>query len=130
MLLFVTTTIPRVSGAILDQEHTLGREQRSSRQWVILGLITGLMLNVYYANLMVVVVLLVEALWQYSQVLSGNRQGTAKFSWLLARHLLFGVLVFLCLLPTFLSRSIVYGGPFETGYLSIRDFLWSSPVLF
>ena len=24
--------------------------------------------------------------------------------------------------------SIVYGGPFETGYLSIRNFLWSSPV--
>jgi hypothetical protein len=36
----------------------------------------------------------------------------------------------MCLLPTFISRSIVYGGPFETGYLPIRDFLWSSPVLF
>jgi len=32
------------------------------------------------------------------------------------------------MLPTFLSRWIVYGGPFKTGYLSIRDFLWSSPV--
>ena len=105
------------------------REQRSTWQWVILGLITGLMLNVYYANLMVVAVLLVEAVWQYSQVMSRN-QWSAKLSWLLSRHLLFGVLVLLCLLPTFISRSIVYGGPFETGYLSIRDFLWSSPVLF
>jgi hypothetical protein len=32
------------------------------------------------------------------------------------------------MLPTFLSRWIVYGGPFKTGYLSIRDFLWKSPV--
>jgi len=31
-------------------------------------------------------------------------------------------------LPTFVSRWIVYGGPFETGYLPIRDFLWNSPV--
>jgi hypothetical protein len=31
-------------------------------------------------------------------------------------------------LPTFVSRWIVYGGPFETGYLPFRDFLWNSPV--
>ena len=34
------------------------------------------------------------------------------------------------MIPTFVSRWIVYGGPFETGYVSIRDFLWRSPVFF
>jgi hypothetical protein len=38
--------------------------------------------------------------------------------------------VLLVMIPTFISRSIVYGGPFETGYLSIRDFLWRSPAFF
>jgi len=107
----------------------LTRERRGTREWVVLALITGLMLNVYYANLMSVSVLLVEALSQYSQILRKAEAGGTKLSWLLSRHLLFDVLVCLCLLPTFISRAIVYGGPFESGYVSIRDFLWSSPAL-
>jgi len=47
---------------------------------------------------------------------------------LLFRQLLFVAVALVGLLPTFLSRMIVYGGPFETGYLPIRDFLWDSPV--
>ena len=108
-------------------ERTLG--ERTLRQWLILALITGLMLNVYYPNLMVVAVLLLEALWQYREHFRGPSESakTGILS-LLSRQLLFGVVVCLCLLPTFISRWIVYGGPFETGYLSIRDFLWASPV--
>jgi len=104
-------------------------EQRGTWEWVVLALITGLMLNIYYANLMVVSVLLVEAISQYSKILRKTKTGDTKLSWLLSRHLLFGVLVCLCLLPTFVSRAIVYGFPFETGYLSISEFLWSSPAL-
>jgi Dolichyl-phosphate-mannose-protein mannosyltransferase len=105
------------------------RKERTAKQWVVLGLITGLMLNVYYPNLMLVAVLLVEALWQYLEYLRGTpgpeRVGIRS---LLSRQLLFGAVVCVCLLPTFVSRWIVYGGPFETGYLPIRDFLWGSPV--
>jgi hypothetical protein len=104
------------------------RESRTLQQWLILGLIVGLMLNVYYPNLMVLSILLLEAIGQYAQAF---RSGTAAFpssTQLLARHLLFGLVVCLALLPTFVSRWIVYGGPFKTGYLSLRDFLWSSPV--
>jgi hypothetical protein len=109
------------------------REHRSLTQWVILGLIVGLMLNVYYANLMIVSVLLVEALFQYRDAFhranSSNGIEAPALSQLFVRHLLFGVVVCLTMLPTFLSRYIVYGGPFETGYLSVRDFLWHSPVM-
>lgn len=103
-------------------------EQRSTWQWVILGLITGLMLNVYYPNLMVVTVLLLEALWQYAAIFQAGPTGRGRLLSLLSRQLLFGAVVCLGLLPTFISRAIVYGGPFETGYLSIRDFLWRSPA--
>jgi hypothetical protein len=103
--------------------------QRTLRQWFVLALITGLMLNVYYLNLMLVVVLLMEALSQYLEFFRGPREaGSAGILSLLSRQLLYGVVACLCLLPTFVSRWIVYGGPFETGYLSIRDFLWGSPV--
>ncbi|HET7108871.1 MAG TPA: hypothetical protein VFI38_18805 [Candidatus Acidoferrum sp.] len=105
------------------------RGERTLRQWLVLALITGLMLNVYYPNLMVLAVLLLEALWQYREYLRGSPESAKSgILSLLSRQLLFGVVVSLCLLPTFISRWIVYGGPFETGYLSIRDFLWASPV--
>jgi hypothetical protein len=104
------------------------REHRSLKQWLLLGAIAGLMLDVYYVNLMVVTVLAVEAVGQYSYVLHSGRSSSPSFLELLTRHLLFGLAVCLVMIPTFVSRSVVYGGPFETGYLSIRDFLWRSPV--
>ena len=105
------------------------RQERTVQQWLVLGLITGFMLNVYYPNLMLVTVVLLEALWQYLEYLRGTLQrGSTGIRSLLWRQLLFGVVVCVCLLPTFVSRWIVYGGPFETGYLPIRDFLWGSPV--
>jgi hypothetical protein len=105
------------------------RGERTLRQWLVLGLITGLMLNVYYVNLMLVTVVLLEALWQYLEYFRGVWQpGNKGILSLLSRQLLFGVVVCVCLLPTFVSRWIVYGGPFETGYLPIGDFLWRSPV--
>jgi hypothetical protein len=105
------------------------RAERTLRQWLVLGLITGLMLNVYYPNLMLVAVVLTEAFWQYLEYFRGTPEaGRTGILSLLSRQLFYGVVVCVCLLPTFVSRWIVYGGPFETGYLSIRDFLWDSPV--
>ena len=106
------------------------REGRNLAQWLLLGVIVGLMLDVYYPNLMVVSVLTVEAAGQYARILSSGRSSSPSSLVLLSRHLLFGLVVFLVMVPTFISRWIVYGGPFETGYLSIRDFLWRSPVFF
>ena len=104
------------------------REGRTLPQWLLLGVIVGLMLDVYYANLMVVSVLGVEAVGQYVHILLPGRVSSTSFRELLTRHVLFGLVVCVVMIPTFVSRWIVYGGPFETGYLSIRDFLWRSPV--
>ena len=106
------------------------RESRSLAQWLLLGVIVGLMLDVYYANLMVVSVLAVEAVRQYAQILRSGRPAIPNFLELLTRHLLFGLVVIVVMIPTFISRWIVYGGPFETGYVPIRDFLWRSPAFF
>ena len=105
------------------------RGGRSIAQWVILGLATGLMLNVYYANLMAVAVLAVEGAWEYAAILKRKQSTGREALDLLKRYLLFGLVVCISLLPTFYSRWAVYGGPFETGYLKLRDFLWTSPAL-
>ena len=104
------------------------RDERTTRQWIVLALIVALMLNVYYANLMVLSVLLVEAAWQYARILRTSGKPGKTLLPMLSRQMLFGLLVCIGMLPTFISRAIVYGGPLETGYVSIRDFLWNSPA--
>jgi len=104
------------------------REHRNLTQWLVLGVIVGLMLDVYYLNLMIVSVLVVEAVVQYTDIFRSGRPLPSAFFELFTRQLLFGLVVIVVMIPTFVSRWIVYGGPFETGYYSIRIFLWRSPV--
>ena len=104
------------------------RVNRSLSQWLLLGVIAGLMLDVYYANLMLMSVLCVEALQQYAKIPDGAQFRSRNLLRLVGYQLLFGLVVLVTMIPTFASRWIVYGGPFETGYIPIRDFFWSSPV--
>lgn len=103
------------------------REQRTLRQWILLALIAGLMLNVYYANAMLLMILVVEALGEYAAAFRKGAAASATVSQLLARHFLFAVITLLCLLPTFVTRYIVYGNPFESGYGSVQNWAWRSP---
>ncbi len=103
------------------------REQRTLRQWCILALISGLMLNVYYTNAMLLMVLAVEGVREYAAAFRDPARRGARLGQLLARHALFVVVVFLCLLPTFITRYIIYGNPLESGYISIQDWSWRSP---
>ena len=104
------------------------REERSTAQWLFLGLIVGMMLNVYFANFMLVSILAIEAAGQYAKRLRFTANSVRAVSQLFVRHLLFGVVVIVVMIPTFLSRWVVYGGPFRSGYVSFREYLWDSPV--
>jgi hypothetical protein len=110
------------------------RFSRSLAQWLLLALITGLMLNVYYANAMLLFVLAVEAVPQY---LAAFRRDAAsapssapRVTMLLTRHLLFSTVLLICLLPTFITRFVIYGSPFESGYVPLKDWNWLSPNFF
>jgi hypothetical protein len=110
------------------------RSSRSIAQWLILAVITGLMLNIYYPNAMVLAVLAIEALHQYHLALrpdpAAAPKSTPRISDLLLRHSLFAAVVLICLLPTFITRYLIYGSPIESGYIPLRNWLWSSPVFF
>jgi hypothetical protein len=114
---------------------------RSLAQWLIFALIAGLMLNVYYPNAMVLAVLAIEAARQYYLVFrpktaeASTKAGlpflpTPRIPELLLHHLLFASVLLICLLPTFITRYIIYGSPFESGYIPLGSWLWSSPVFF
>ena len=107
------------------------RSSRSLWQWLVLAVITGLMLNVYYPNATVLTVLAVEAAPQYlSSFRRAARPGSeaTPVLALLLRHFLFAAVSLICLLPTFLTRYVVYGSAFESGYIPLRDWLWRSPA--
>jgi hypothetical protein len=122
------------------------RSSRSLAQWLILAVITGLMLNVYYANAMVLAVLAIEVARQYYLVLRPKPAAapaiahsdlvgkagppslpTPRVLELLLCHSLFATVLLICMLPTLITRYIIYGSPFESGYIPLRDWNWFSP---
>jgi hypothetical protein len=100
---------------------------RSTIQWCVLAAIAGLMLNVYYANAMMLVVLATEAVNEYRDALRDHTSHAQTVTQLFVKHGLFIVIVAVCMLPTFVTRYVVYGSPFESGYVALRDWAWRSP---
>jgi hypothetical protein len=105
------------------------RDARSLGQWILLGALAGLMLNVYYANLMLFAILPFEALRDYGAAFRKATANTPSVAQLLARHAAFGLTLIICLLPTLIAHRIIYGGIFETGYGSVSQWNWGSPYL-
>ena len=104
------------------------RGQRTTWRWLLLGVCTGLMLDVYYPNAMVLIVLLPEAAKQYRAAFR-DPSSSPRPSRLLADQLLFVVVALLCFVPTLVAHRIIYGNALESGYVPLRDWLWRSPVL-
>ena len=106
------------------------------------------MLNIYYPNALLLMVLAVEALRQYVAALrdsaraqkyaahlrspsfrvSGeNVASSSRLLRLFLKHVLFAIVVLIGLLPTFITRYVIYGSPLETGYRSVTNWAWRSP---
>jgi hypothetical protein len=101
--------------------------ERRLREWLLLALIAGLMMNVYYPNTIVLAVLIPEALTRYRDLWKQADNKLAALGSLLATHLLFCAVAIVSLLPTFLTRYVVYGGLLETGYIPLSMWAWRSP---
>ncbi len=112
------------------------RAGRNLAQWIALGLLGALMVNVYYLNAVWLLIPAFEALVEIfsvrSQTPANHAAGNAareSFGRLLTAHFTF-VIVFLAgMLPTFVTRKIIYGGYFKTGYPGAHEWFWTSPVL-
>jgi hypothetical protein len=101
------------------------RGDRTWAQWMGLGAISGLMLDVYYVNGVLLIVPLIESLVGYWQGLrTGQMRDVGR---LLLRNSLFAATVFATFLPTLVTKKIIYGGYFKFGYHE-RWFL-NSPAL-
>lgn len=103
------------------------REDRSWVQWTYLGLISGLAVDVYYPNGLILVVPLLEGLWRYRQILNSCPNKWNALRNLFGQHVFYLFVFVLALLPTLVSRRIIFGAATETGYFPAPSWNWLTP---
>ena len=96
------------------------RADRSWTQWLVLGLISGLMMDVYYICGVLLVVPLAESLAHYWQDIHSRQMSSV---WrLFLQNVLFTLATFVVFLPTLVVKKIIYGNYLEFGYGPHWDF--------
>jgi hypothetical protein len=102
------------------------RGHRTVFQWILLGLIAGLMLDVYFVNGVFLMLPLVESLiacWNLVKA-RGSFEAWASF---FAGNVCFLLAAVVCFLPTLITRAIIFGSLFRFGAYTILPWDWSAP---
>ena len=105
------------------------RSARTLLQWLVLGLLSGLMLDVYYPNAAFLLVPLLESLWAYRQAAPKPHSTTTRVHRLLLANVVYAVATVAAFTPTLVTRWIIYGSPFVSGYTPLRNWHWTHPQL-
>jgi hypothetical protein len=102
------------------------RGTRSWTQWVILGALGGLMMNVYYINGVLLLFPLLESFAEYGRAfLQTSRENAGR---LFAKNGVFAATVAAAFAPTLVIKKIIYGGYLNFGYT--ERWFWRSPAFF
>ena len=100
------------------------RPARTTSQWLILGLISGLMVDIYFPNGVFLFLPLIESLVGYAAYLKSQPQAARK---LFLQNLIFVLTICFAFLPTIITRRIIFGGYFRFGSYSHLSWDWSAP---
>ncbi|HTV60779.1 MAG TPA: glycosyltransferase family 39 protein [Verrucomicrobiae bacterium] len=103
------------------------RKERTWKQWIVLGLISGLAVDIYYINGVLLLVPLLEAISKYGKLWRLNA-GWMAAGRLFAKHVLYLGSFGVALLPTLISLDVIYGSPFSTGYPTVGSWSWHAPA--
>jgi hypothetical protein len=112
------------------------RGTRTRKQWLILGLISGLLINVYYPNALLLMLPLLESMSVYWNALR-HRQAQSSTApepavqspgALFANNLLFALINFVLFIPAMITKKILFGGYLKFGYK--EHWYWNSPAFF
>lgn len=101
------------------------RGSRTFLQWMVLGLLSGLMLDVYFANGVFLVLPLIESLVHYWD--AWKTEEFREAASLFAANLCFLLTVILCFVPTLVTRYIIFGGVFRFGSYQHAAWDWTAP---
>jgi hypothetical protein len=100
------------------------RGGRTAGQWLFLGLISGLMVEVYFPNVVVALVLVVEAVADWSR---GGELRVSGFLTALRGYALYVAALLIAMVPTFAIRTILLGSPLASGAYGDKPWNWTSP---
>jgi hypothetical protein len=101
------------------------RGLRSLSQWALLGALGGLMMDVYYPSVLLLLFAAFESLEMYWTSL--QRRDVISAARVLFANFLFSVAVLAVFAPTLISKKIIYGKYLRMGYGHLWNF--SSPAL-
>jgi hypothetical protein len=104
------------------------RDQRTLRQWFILGLIGGLMMDMYYPNAIFLLVLAVEFAIGLAQRAKSGALGAPYAKHLIGLYAAFAGALVLAFSPTLITRRIIFGSFFATGYTEIGAWSLKNPL--
>jgi hypothetical protein len=102
------------------------RGTRTRRQWLLLGLLGGLMVEAHYPNVVFLLAPALEVVAAYVCPWPTRFQDTQAFLESVKRHSLWAAGLLVALLPTFVARQIVFGSPFALGPYGLWN--WKSPA--
>jgi hypothetical protein len=100
------------------------RGHRTWTAWAALGLLAGLMMNVYYPTAVLLVLPLMELL---AELWRAGGETSGHFGQILGRSFLFLGATSFAFLPTLITRKIIYGSFFNLGYT--EHWYWYCPAL-
>lgn len=100
------------------------RNERTWKQWLLLGVIAGMMLNTYFPTGLMLLLPLLDALlsWWIELRAKDHRALPA----LLLQHSSFAATIVVVFIPTLLTRKLLYGTYFSSGYNVA--WYWTSPA--
>jgi hypothetical protein len=104
-------------------DHT--RPGRTLGQWLLLGLISGLLVDGYFVNGVFLLIPLVESILDYVKELR-LKVGAAALRHLGA-NLLYLAAFGIVILPTLITRKIIFGGMFRFGAYASLPWDWRAP---
>ena len=104
------------------------RPKRTAVQWFVLGLVSGLMIEVYFPNMVLLLVVVLELAhrWRNDRAAAGARISLATPFRDCGLYAIGG---FIALLPTFVIRTILFGNPLAAGAYGNTSWNWTSPHL-
>jgi hypothetical protein len=106
----------------------LTRPNRTVGQWIVLGIVSGMLVDVYYVNGVCLLVPLVEALQGYLQDFKARDRGKALLHRFKA-NLVYLAAFMLLIVPTLITRKIIFGGFFQLGAYTRYHWNWVNPDL-
>jgi hypothetical protein len=100
------------------------RKDRSLAEWGLMGVLGGLVMDMYYPNAILLLFPLVESLADYWTNLT--LRNSEAFGRRLAANIFFAACAVAAFLPTLVTKKIIYGGYCNFGYGELWNF--SSPA--